>query len=211
MQTYTDRVGYSQLAQEFWVLDQTKNKTGGYFVEFGATNGIELSNTYLLEKDYGWTGILAEPNPINHESLFQNRKCDISKLCVYPVSGETLPFLSVNGFCNVISSLEKYSSNDYHGDARKDSIKIDVETISLNDLLKKYNAPNKIDYLSVDTEGGEYEILKSFDWNQYDVSLITVEHNHTSDRIKIYDLLVSKGYKRVQVQHSYFDDWYTKL
>ena len=211
MQTYTNRAGYSQLAQEFWVLDKTKYKTGGFFVEFGATNGVELSNTYLLEQKYGWDGILAEPNPINHESLRANRKCNISTLCVYPISGASLPFLSVNGFCNVISSLEKYSSNDYHAEARKDSVKIDVETISLNDLLKKYNAPQNIDYLSVDTEGGEYEILKSLNWDYYNVSLITVEHNYTEDRQKIYDLLTSKGYRRVEEQHSYFDDWYTKI
>src|ERR1017187_1984592 len=53
------RISKSQLRQDLMVLSELDFKRGGYFVEFGATNGVTLSNTYLLEKEYGWTGILA--------------------------------------------------------------------------------------------------------------------------------------------------------
>ena len=64
---------HAQMFQDLWALFETDMKRGGYFVEFGATDGREISNTYLLEKDYGWQGILAEPNPVWHDALRTNR------------------------------------------------------------------------------------------------------------------------------------------
>ena len=87
----------------------------------------------------------------------------------------------------------------------------DVKTISLLDLLKKYNAPKKIDYLSIDTEGSEYEILKNFDFGEYDISIITCEHNKTEMRDKVFRLLSQKGYTRKYSDISLWDDWYVKL
>jgi hypothetical protein len=85
-----------------------------------------------------------------------------------------------------------------------------VDTISLNDLLKKYNAPNIIDYISIDTEGSELDILNNFDFNSYQFRVITCEHNYSSNRDKIYNLLSNNGYKRVMSDISQFDDWYIK-
>jgi hypothetical protein len=76
------------------------------------------------------------------------------------------------------------------------------------DLLRKFNAPNKIDYLSIDTEGSEFDILEAFDFNDYQFSVITCEHNHTPSREKIFDLLTHNGYSRKFEQLSYWDDWY---
>lgn len=203
---------FSQLSQDYWVLSKTNNKSKGYFVEFGAGNGIKLSNTYALEKFFDWNGILCEPNPIHHESLIKNRNCIVSQKCVYHEGGKYLPFLCVNGpLTNLLSSLKEYSNHDHHSEARKDSNEILVETITLNQLFEENNAPSKIDYLSIDTEGGEYEILNSLNWEKYDISLITVEHNFTQQRENIYNLLVSKGYRRVEYDESKYEDWYSKI
>ena len=86
----------------------------------------------------------------------------------------------------------------------------DVQTISLEDLLIKYSAPKKIDYLSIDTEGSEYEILSNFNFDAYDIRAITCEHNYMPEREQIYKLLTSKGYFRVDTDKSKWDDWYTK-
>ena len=72
----------------------------------------------------------------------------------------------------------------------------------------KYNAPKVIDYLSFDIEGSEYEILSHFDFESYKFRVITCEHNYTKMREKIYDLLISKGYRRKYVGLSELDDWY---
>ncbi len=75
-------------------------------------------------------------------------------------------------------------------------------------MLKLYSAPKYIDYLSIDTEGSEYEILKAFDFSQYTFGFISVEHNYSELRAKIHDLLVQEGYTRVLSEVSMWDDYY---
>ncbi len=70
----------SQLRQDLFVLSELRFKRDGYFVEFGATNGIDLSNSHLLETRFGWQGILAEPARIWHKALKNNRK--VNRLCM---------------------------------------------------------------------------------------------------------------------------------
>ena len=81
----SDSKSFAQLHQDLWVLHETRHKRNGYFVEFGATDGVNLSNTCLLEREFGWRGILAEPNPAWHAALRQNRKADIDLRCVAAV------------------------------------------------------------------------------------------------------------------------------
>ena len=109
-----------------------------------------------------------------------------------------------------LSAISEFSDRDKHRESRIKGTTYDVETISLNDLLRKYNAPKRIDYLSIDTEGSEFEILKSFDFSEYDISIITCEHNFTPDREAIYSLLKDKGYTRRFEGISKWDDWYFK-
>lgn len=197
----------SQYKQDIFVLTQLGFKRNGYFVEFGATNGLELSNSYLLEKQFGWSGILAEPAVCWHEELVKNRQCHIEKNCVWSESGEILKFNQVDS-ANV-STIDIFSHvADGHQKARQKSTIYEVNTISLLDLLDKYHAPRTIDYLSIDTEGSEYEILNSFDFSKYQFKIITCEHNHTSAQEKIFSLLASKGYVRKFTNLSMCDDWY---
>ena len=208
-QEYVDEVSSkskAQLKQDMFVLAELGFKRDGYFVEFGATNGVDLSNTYMLEKEMGWTGILAEPALVWHYDLVSNRNCHIDFDCVWSESGKTLEFNEVAAA--ELSGVVETIPNDEHKDTRDTGSKYEVTTISLLDLLKKYNAPKDIDYLSIDTEGSEFEILSAFDFDAYKIKTITCEHNYTDMREKIYDLLTSKGYVRKYTEFSYFDDWY---
>jgi len=198
----------SQLGQEIFTLIQNDFRRDGYFIEFGATDGLELSNTHLLEKEFGWSGILAEPGKIWHQELYKNRNCHIDTQCVWNKSGELILFHESDE--TTLSTIHSFLASDHHKESRQHGKKYNVSTITLNDLLKKYSAPQRIEYLSIDTEGSEYEILSSFNFDAYDIRTITCEHNFTPEREKIYKLLTSKGFFRVQTNKSQWDDWYTK-
>jgi len=203
----------SQLAQDIFVVANTEIKENNFFVEFGATDGITISNTFLLEKELNWNGILIEPASIWHESLEKNRNCIIDKRAIFSISGETMKFLVVENNKRAepgLSSLKKFANNgDWASNIRlKNSREEIVETISLNDLLDFYNAPKLIDYISIDTEGSELDIIKHFDFKKRTINIISIEHNYHKNRDKIHSKLTKEGYKRVFENLSKFDDWY---
>lgn len=198
----------SQLKQDIFVLLESDFKKNGYFVEFGATDGIYLSNTYLLEKSFAWTGILAEPGRNWQADLSENRDAAIEHDCVWSKTGESLTFNMTSD--QELSTLDAFSGSDGHAKSRADGKRYTVNTISLLDMLKRHNAPREIDYLSVDTEGSEYEILKSFDFDAYNIRIISVEHNFTPMREKIFELLSAAGYVRKYPGLSKWDDWYVR-
>ena len=206
---YSD-VSQSQNFQDVWGLFENDFKENGFFVEFGATDGITGSNTYLLEKSFKWTGILAEPNTVWHERLAANRTCSISDKCVFTVSGEQVEFVTTEDAA--LSTVKGFGLDDEFGNIRKNSPTTQVETISLVDLLDEYKAPEVIDFMSVDTEGTEFGILNAFfqQNKKYHVRAITVEHNFTSMRDKIHALLASNGYSRKFTEISRWDDFFTK-
>lgn len=198
----------AQLCQDLMVLMLTGYKRGGFFVEFGATDGISLSNTYLLEAAYGWKGILAEPASVWHESLNRNRACIIDHRCVWCNTGEQLRFTEARDA--ELSTVTDLSEGDGHRDSRKNGAQYIVESISLADLLDSHKAPSRIDYLSIDTEGSEFLILDAFDFSKYHFEIITVEHNYTKERHEVRKLLKKNGYRQVLAGFSQWDDWYVK-
>lgn len=199
----------SQLCQDLFVLERHDFKRAGYFVEFGATNGRELSNTWILESEFGWTGILAEPAKTWREALIRNRpKSTLDFRCVWNKSGLHVSFTEVA--TAELSTISEFSDEDLHLNARRNHIKYEVETVTLRDLLIQNNAPKVIDYLSIDTEGSEFAILSAFDFNEYQIKVITCEHNYGPQREEIFELLSRYGYVRIHEDISLFDDWYIK-
>lgn len=190
------------------MLYALQRKQNGYFVEFGATNGVDSSNSFLLEKHYGWSGILAEPGRVWHAQLRANRKNAIDTRCVWSESGQRLEFNEVQE--PELSTINAYSHTDRYRESRIRGSKYEVETVTLNELLRTHGAPSHIDYLSIDTEGSEYDILSKFDFEKYDIRVITCEHNYTEARETIFKLLSAKGYVRKFELFSQVDDWYVR-
>jgi FkbM family methyltransferase len=202
---YAKAHSVSQLGQDVWALEQTGFKRGGFFVEFGATNGILLSNSYLLEAGFDWQGICAEPNPQFFDQLRRNRRCQVSDACIAGETGREVSFI----LADVYGGISDYADIDTHDEKRQAYLRegavTTLRTISLHDFLHAHNAPRQIDFLSIDTEGSEYEILAAFPFEDWDVKLIAVEHNNTPAREKIFELLSAHGYERTEAR---WDDWY---
>jgi FkbM family methyltransferase len=198
----------AQLGQDLWVLERSGYKHGGFFVEFGATDGVLLSNSWLLETRMGWRGICAEPNPKYFERLQRNRRCQVSNACIGATTGETVEFLLAEEFGGMVGDM----SRDLHAERRQayyadPSNRVRLVTESLDDLLRRLNAPRDIDYLSIDTEGSELAILSAFPFDRWNIHLLTVEHNFSADRERIHELLSAHGYARTESQ---WDDWYER-
>lgn len=205
---------YSQLRQDVLALTIFNKKEQGFFVEFGGLDGIENSNSLLLEKEYGWCGILAEPAKIFHDRLDKNRTCTIDHRAVTGKTGDLLKFKETNVELGLSGLVEYFHPGDRHTTNREksDGQVYTVETVSLNDLLEQHHAPNHIEYLSIDTEGSEFEILKEFDFNRWKIDLITVEHNYVMEnRDNLRFLLEKNNYRRVFIERSQWDDWYVHL
>jgi len=190
-----------------------------YFVEIGATNGVDGSNTFMLENNESlkesWRGILVEPNDEYFNEMKKNRShlsCYFDSRCVYNKSGETVDFLITDE--PDLSCIKEYSQSDEHAVKRNNVKKVlQKKTITLYDLLEQYNIPNeRINYLSIDTEGSELMILEKFfdeNKNKYRIDTITVEHNYVADkRDKLARLLNQNNYIRVFPEMSRWDDFY---
>jgi FkbM family methyltransferase len=197
----------SQLRQDLFVLSETDFRRDGFFVEFGALDGVRLSNTYLLEKAFSRRGVLAEPALCWRDALKHNRDASIETRCVWRESNVELEFCETTGAG--LSTLAQFA----HNDARHRSMRgraYRVETISLLDMLSQFQAPEHIDYLSIDTEGSEFEILSAFDFSRYTFDVITCEHNFSANRQAVHELLSRHGYRRTMEAHSRWDDWYVR-
>lgn len=192
----------AQFMQDFFALVLNGGTRDGFFVEFGACDGRLISNTYLLEQTFGWTGILSEPGRNWHEDLRKNRNAVVDTRCVWSKSGETKEFseFSINKDQSKIVGL---------GAPVNESVETyQVPTISLVDLLKENNAPKRIEFLSVDTEGSEAEILSAFPFKEYEFGFICVEHHTLDEERSIRDILSKAGYKQILRSVSGFDGWY---
>src|SRR5262249_16430692 len=112
--------------QDLWALWEAGGRRKGFFVEFGAANGKDKSNTYFLEKEMNWQGIVAEPNPNFVAAIRQHRSCVVSNKCVYSKSGQRIEFLATR-----VGELSRIASIDpQDGHKRNDHTVIQVETIS---------------------------------------------------------------------------------
>jgi FkbM family methyltransferase len=194
-----DLSSYSQLAQDADVIKYYGYKTGGYFVDVGAHDGISFSNTYLLDNKYNWKGICVEPVPDNYNLLVKHRPNTICvQKAVFSTGGVELDF-SVDDMLSGITNMIDH----HHVNGRS----IKVMTTRLDELLTLHNAPSFIEYLSVDTEGSELEVLKSIDFTKYKFGVIHLEHNWVEPRrTQMREFLVSKGYK-YQRENNWDDEY----
>jgi FkbM family methyltransferase len=178
-------------------------KKNGYFVEFGACDGMFVSNSYLLEKNYGWRGILSEPARTWHQDLNSNRNCILDYRAVWKQSELNLPFYEMEA--PGLSRIASENSKSFSSRQRRQYF---VPTVTLQELLDFHLAPKKIDFLSIDTEGSEFEILAKFDFTIYSFNFVSIEHNYESSRDLVNELLLNNGYIRILSEISKYEDWF---
>lgn len=185
----------SQYGQDTYILTHFfPDRYNGVFIEFGADDGYRLSNTYVLEKYRGWTGLCIEPLPHRFELLKKNRSCVCIHGCVAPQEGQ-VTFRVVEGEGELLSGIENEYDPRHRARIAQEAQSwrfIEVPTYRLSRLMKDHNITS-VDFLSIDTEGGELGIIQSLsDEELSHIDVICIEDNYGDSEITQF--LESKGF-----------------
>ena len=194
---------YAQLKQDIFVLTMLNNKFNGYFIEVGAGDGINFSNTYLLEKEFDWNGILIEPNRTFYKACLISRKCKVHNKLLLNSENNKLKFYE--------KSIGEFSHSEGFGNESASEVEsiYEVETIKFEEIFGVISKIPEIDFLSIDTEGSESEILQSIDFNKYKPKVICIEHNfNKKNRVFFTKYLADKGYELIYPGISRWDSWF---
>lgn len=202
-------MSHSQFKQEDFVLNFFNHKKNGVFFEAGGMDGVRHSNTFLLEKEYGWSGLLVEPSPKLYKDLVKNRNCYHENVLLGSDDKE-LTYLHIiepddmkekcgsAGLAGVIDFYDPRHLDRVHkriNETNASSVEIKMKTVSLETLFDKYKISD-IDYFSLDTEGSELDILKSINFDKVNIKLLGVEFNYESDN-ETFNFIKSKGYNPI--------------
>ena len=184
---------YSQFGEDILLKEIFFSKDNGICVEVGAFNGITHSNTYYFEK-IGWTCILIEPIKSLYKQLILNRNSTITyNVAVSNKIGESTFYLA-DGPTKALSSLDidKLPLELIRSNGGKIK-EIKVKTTTLNQILEE-NKISKIDFITIDTEGHEYEVLEGFNLNKYSPKVLIIEDNSLIINKKIDKYMSNNGY-----------------
>jgi len=204
----------SQYSQDKFVDNFLQHKENGVFLDIGAHDGVFLSNSYFFERKRNWQGICFEPNPRLYKDLVLNRECDCIEGAVSDEEG-LFDFLDLEGVEALGGLIEKYDPQHrqridrdfkkYQGQSKQI---IKVRCYDINKVLQESKI-SYVDYCSIDTEGGELDILRSIDLDRLFVAVFTIENNYPNTgsvkrfinrilKTSIEGYIASKGYTMVK-------------
>lgn len=182
---------FSQYKQDEF-LDKVlfNKKQNGFFIEIGAHDGVSLSNSLFFEKNRNWEGICIEPNPTVFEKLTKNRKSINLNVCIGD-SNDTVKFTQIEGYSEMLSGVSsKYDSRhlariqnevNMNGGEIKS---IDVQMVCL-DTISQIN-DRCIDFISIDTEGNELDIVTSIDFKKNYIKVLVIENNYHNENLTCF-------------------------
>lgn len=202
-------LGTSQLTQEAFVLG-LRGTEPGFFLEVGGGSPDVNSNTHILETEFGWGGLVVEPHPEfaeRHRVRRQSGRVQVVEAALGLVARSGTLVLD-----GELSSLQDTHASGGHAVSRADALArgsaVTVQVRTATEVLRHASAPKHLDFLSLDVEGAEVEVLQSFPWDTHTVGLACVEHNHRPDELDIDAILEAQGMARVLRGLTGFDGWY---
>jgi FkbM family methyltransferase len=180
---------FSQFKQDQFLNEVLfNNKKKGFFIDIGAHDGVTISNTLFFEKYNQWDGICIEPNPNVFHKLVENRKSLNLNVCIGN-DNKTVKFTQIEGYSEMLSGIsDKFDARHLERINKEISIKggkkteIEVGMITLNSIENIGN--QKIDFISIDTEGNEFDIINSINFNGLEIKSLVIENNYNDNRIR---------------------------
>jgi len=189
----------TQLNQDLFALFLNRFRQG-YFLEIGANDGFTFSNTVYLEKKFGWKGILVEANPKYLESLKLRSGAIVVNKAVAYHKGEA-DFIDAGLFGGLTSNL-----NDTHLQHTNNASKITVECMELQEILDLASAPDNIDFVSIDVEGGELPIVEQMVASRQRFKCGCIEYNGiVADYLAMEKMLNNANYSVIWKNQTWTD------
>lgn len=191
------------------MLELFGNLEAPFYVDVGANDGITGSNSYLLEQN-GWQGILVEPNPVLVEQIKGFRTANVVPCLISNELGE-VDFHVVTGPGNLHGLSRIDATDDFFEHVKKHGGEVHCQKVTSKDLtmiLRENNVPQNFEFLSIDVEGHELNVLETLDFETFSPQIIMLEDNSKGFDKKPLRFLESKGYSRVH--RTGVNDWYTK-
>lgn len=181
---------YSQQQEDVILWKKCLNYRNGFFIELGAMDGVMYSNTKYFEDALSWTGILIEPEPNQFKRLLVNRpKCKNYNYAVSEVTGDVV-FYSRNGGDAGGGIKETHAEPGTYGPEHE----MIVKSKPIRDIIMEAGRPEKVDLFAIDVEGGEYGVLKTFDWS-IPVRVIVIEFLQTNAKTaECKEILKNNGF-----------------
>jgi len=177
-----------------------KGYKNGFYVDVGAHDGISINNTLYFEKNNNWTGINVEPIKKVFERLVINRPNDINLNCaVCNNDGET-DFLCNTGYTEMLSGIKDNFDKRHVNRILRENKQmgsttevIKVKTKKLETIFDENNIKH-VNYLSIDVEGSEFEVIKSINFDKVFIDVIEFENNYNDVSVPIVEYLMNKGF-----------------
>lgn len=199
----TNKKDFSQIGQSKYIDFILNEIRDGFFVEAGGYEGEFLSNSLFFELERNWTGLLIEPIPSLYKRILaKNRKIFAINACI----AKKRPFVAKFKASDALSGRDSEMSQGHSNRIGQQFEIVYVPCFSLNTILKALNV-KRVDYFSLDVEGGEWDVLTSLDLTNIDIVSFTIEHNgETERRDKMKDYLLKKNYNltKMDFQDLYF-------
>lgn len=188
---------YAQEGEDMILNRYLEHKENGYFIDVGAHHPWRFSNTFFFYKK-GWNGINIDPMPNSMHLFNKFRSKDINLELGISQEAKELEYFVFNE--PAVNGFSKSAADDILKlPGYKLLYTVKIKTYRLSDILEKY-LPNeqKIDFLTIDAEGLDLEVLRSSDWNKYRPTFVLAESDSSSlediRECSIYQFMQSKGY-----------------
>jgi len=165
---FTAQCGEDRWLMEHWPMLGLPE--AGFFVDFGAGNGVRFSNSYWLEKSRGWRGLLCEPNP--HQTIEGRDRSIIERVAVGPAGKAMIGLTQDPDLAGILRSPETTTDEPRLSVVHT----VEVDCVPLTTLLERHHI-DRVDLISIDTEGTEIEAWRTLDLTRWRPRVCIIEYS----------------------------------